>query len=429
MPSSSRERKTCVLRSALRFACYFVWLAVVLTIENPGPVRHLAAEIGLLDPATREDTSDWFEPLWYQVISRAGYRPIKARHVRIVSLTNATEEGDEELRNNICKQRARLAELVAALDQLKVGLIVIDKYFGRKSCPTSDAGTAALLEALRNAGSPVVVGLSTKDPDQWGHLTLHNSLLLDAELGDRRHILFGLVRLNQDNRKIPLEWSVTTPESLPHSDESQPNARREKALAMVAAQLWHSDVDERPTLRQLLANQTHPYASFIEAKDFYSFWAKDVICEASDQRKAAGECKSGGLDARHLANHIALVGDDMESDRHSSVIGVVPGMVLQANYIEALLDDRYFTPIDQRWSVAVLLVFSALLYFLFSWMDSPEIAAILGVSALALLGLVSYVLIVHWGCILLSSAYAGGLCVFLILRWLDCRQPRPEHAR
>src|SRR5438093_3563593 len=34
-------------------------------------------------------------------------------------------------------------------------------------------------------------------------------------------------------------------------------------------------------------------------------------------------------------------------DSHYSVIGYVPGVILHANYIEALLDQRYFKPV--RW--------------------------------------------------------------------------------
>ncbi len=49
---------------------------------------------------------------------------------------------------------------------------------------------------------------------------------------------------------------------------------------------------------------------------------------------------------RKLSGKIVLIGEiNNDMDVHASVVGKLPGMYMQANYIEALLDDRYFRPI------------------------------------------------------------------------------------
>ncbi|HAT33397.1 MAG TPA: hypothetical protein DCW29_21875 [Janthinobacterium sp.] len=59
---------------------------------------------------------------------------------------------------------------------------------------------------------------------------------------------------------------------------------------------------------------------------------------------------------------IVLVGETSEDERHLSVIGDVPGFVLHANYIEALLDQRYFNPAPWLDYVLGFLIFSAILF-------------------------------------------------------------------
>jgi CHASE2 domain-containing sensor protein len=46
-----------------------------------------------------------------------------------------------------------------------------------------------------------------------------------------------------------------------------------------------------------------------------------------------------------LRGKIVLIAENSDrEDQYNTVIGLVPGYLLHANYIEALLDDRYFSP-------------------------------------------------------------------------------------
>lgn len=83
------------------------------------------------------------------------------------------------------------------------------------------------------------------------------------------------------------------------------------------------------------------YGSFISEKKFKS---SDVIMPA-------GELLAGSPRARMFEANIVIVGGDWSSqaagrgrkiDQHESPVGPIPGALLHANYVEAILDDRTF---------------------------------------------------------------------------------------
>jgi CHASE2 domain-containing sensor protein len=85
---------------------------------------------------------------------------------------------------------------------------------------------------------------------------------------------------------------------------------------------------------------------------------------------------SDNPELRKLRDRVAVVGQVWPGqDVHESVIGAVPGVVLQANYIESLLDQRIFKPLDpwlQLLIGAVWLLLIAAPAFL--WGEQPLMA-------------------------------------------------------
>ena len=59
-----------------------------------------------------------------------------------------------------------------------------------------------------------------------------------------------------------------------------------------------------------------------------------------------------------------VIGEDIpEMDHHDTVVGNMPGYILQANYIESLLDDRLIRPVPE----AINLTYGLLIYAIFEW--------------------------------------------------------------
>jgi CHASE2 domain-containing sensor protein len=71
-----------------------------------------------------------------------------------------------------------------------------------------------------------------------------------------------------------------------------------------------------------------------------------------------------------MSGKIVLIGENFVGmDAHPSVVGKIPGLYLQANYIEALLDDRYYRPATFLDYVMAFLVFAALEFILIVYRD------------------------------------------------------------
>jgi CHASE2 domain-containing sensor protein len=58
---------------------------------------------------------------------------------------------------------------------------------------------------------------------------------------------------------------------------------------------------------------------------------------------------SADVDQWNLRKKIVVIGDAV-SDKRNNVVGHVPGVILQANFIEALLDTRYLKGLGPRWT-------------------------------------------------------------------------------
>jgi CHASE2 domain-containing sensor protein len=235
---------------------------------------------------------------------------------------------------NVCEQRLFLAQLIRAIADFLPAVIVVDKYFVTK-CGEKDDGTIQLQNAMREVGGkiPIVIGRRINDA------TAALSLMPSPEFGPKLGIREGIVNINRDTKRLPLGWTV--------SADGETKWRR--SLALKAAEAYDPKLRQKfPFLEKVIAERKPPYISFLDReqlKRYATYSTADVFC--GNQKARAGRACPAGLKEglEYLRGRIVVIGEINLDDSHFSVLGHVPGYVLQANYIEALLDQRYFKPV------------------------------------------------------------------------------------
>jgi CHASE2 domain-containing sensor protein len=94
--------------------------------------------------------------------------------------------------------------------------------------------------------------------------------------------------------------------------------------------------------------------------------------------------------------HEAAEGKGALIEGFESPIGLVPGVYLQANYVEALLDRRFALGVGPGWMLALDLVLALLLYY-FSRLPSTPIAGIAITLMFCLLIVLCYLTLANVG--------------------------------
>jgi hypothetical protein len=252
---------------------------------------------------------------------------------------------------NVCAERDFLAHLLVRINSANPAMIVIDKYFGQDTCPPpDDAGTKALIEAVdtARANRAIVVGSKTDTVavSFAGGTTRQVPVLAPAlSFGpDDKHFREGIVNISADNRRLPLQWLI-----YPSREAIAAGTRVVRdTFALSVAKLYDANLMEKsPRLSRLIANGEQPFIGFLDIHDFK--WAHLYASELCDTPRHAPDqwrhCTSEQPPPEVLTHRIVLIGEnDPDRDEFPSIVGRLPGFYLQANYIEALLDDRYYTP-------------------------------------------------------------------------------------
>jgi CHASE2 domain-containing sensor protein len=351
------------LRRKISFVIFF--LAACLITLGLETIAERAIESGdLKDPGLAPSVFELSGI--YQRIVASGPRKPAPRFTVIVPIDPAKDK-DPDL-YNVCRQRAFLSDLIRAIADLSPAVIIVDKYFATE-CGKRDAGTIALQTAMRELSPriPIVVGrrlvLDGRE-GSTGHGARTWPPLVEApefkpDLGIRE----GIVNIDPDTRRLPLGWTALS---------ANGKGEWRHSLALKAAEAYDQKLtDKYSFLRWLIANKQHPYISFLKREDlddYATYPTRDVLCgsKASRERlKTKISCpNSPRPDIGYLRGRIVIVAElNLDMDSHFSVIGRVPGYVLQANYIEALLDQRYFGPVP--WWVNYGAGF--LIYLAFHW--------------------------------------------------------------
>lgn len=268
----------------------------------------------------------------YQAIVAEPRSPMP-RYTAVIEIDPERDPGSVGL-YDICRQRRMMAALLRKVGTAMPSVIVIDKYFGQDSC--ADDVNVPLARTVSEVSEKLPVIVGRKVVQSAGYL-LPSLPLPGAQE--------SIVNLDPDSRKLPLKWQV-----FPTKEDMNQNTGLvwRETLALKAAESYERGqlLARHPRLKKLLDPVQDPYISFLGTDQFkqFRFLAGYVLCGREVRPgEDASLCPGWASELKVLSGKVVLIGDlSPEEDEHSAVVGRIPGLYVQANFIEALLDDRYY---------------------------------------------------------------------------------------
>lgn len=372
-------------RRPLSFLALIVGIAALIFLtlsEDIAPRPENSSDKGMLRVLSKD--------YWYEV---ALSRPHDhAQHVAIVTIGNdmptifGQQNSSSKTHKNLdqaCRNRLYEADLLKSLSLLHPKTIVVDMWIDPRFCTNdsvSSASTDALLSEVAKVNVPLVFAIGTYDsaallkaqPAEFQNVRNRNPPLNSTELvsmpvlhptrSPTNILTEGVAELNVDNRKIPLSWPVyETFDSVGRRDQ----LHRLDSLSIAAVRAFDAKSSVLMRLGALSgagiaipSTQLHPYTSFLSAEDLPTYRAVDVLCSSPPDMFWKDNCGSlrtspiGDLSGRAVL--IGLVGGS--TDIHQTPFGSVPGVLLQANYVESLLDGRVFRPVPFAYQIIIGIV-------------------------------------------------------------------------
>ncbi len=253
---------------------------------------------------------------------------------------------------NVCLENLYIGRVLTSLAAINPRIVVLDMRFDPNTCPPEDSGEAAVIEGVKtlceSRSTKVFVGRSVKLEQRTSSEDV-SAYDLEPAVDFRRQkgcecVREALLNIDQDSRKVPLGWTTR-----PQLD----------SLSLAVAKAAGTK-DQRARLDQLTPESPNPFVSFLKPEQFRRSMvpASDFICASDKTDSILGwrSCQLQELPATAMGikKDIVIIGDDWpEQDQHSSVVGNFPGFALQANFIESLLDNRVFQPINDSLNTAV----------------------------------------------------------------------------
>lgn len=250
-----------------------------------------------------------------------------------------------ELAGRAPVKRDYIARLIRKLDAAEAGVIAVD--FDLRS-PVSDGSmvehpdyepeTQELRKAVKEISARRVVVLpATLGFDEDGYYEARPTILggFDFAGGDVR---WGYIQLPYDKRRIPVAVELKDGKLLDSF-----------AAAVVAA----VDTTAYERLAKLDADAL-PFGSYMPEA---AFLAPGTLFSASEVMQA----EPGAL-RRELAHKIVIVSGAWSSngfrsgrrvDSHPTPAGLLPGALIHANYVEALLGERTYKPVGENLVIAL----------------------------------------------------------------------------
>jgi hypothetical protein len=370
------------------------------------------------------DQSSMSERL-YDPIAERGVRAAGSPRVAIVQIVQP------DLLEDVCASRAFLTRLVPDLAMLGAQVVMIDKYYSRSSCD-NEAINMPFQSALESSSIPVVVG---EPSDALPAGTNAAGCLAKAPdgMGFRpgTSVLQGLTRLNADTLKIPIRWPIFDATKTP---STQLAAAQGDTLSFVAAQAADPGIETRGMLPKFISSAVDPYTTFIDLPTISEMTA---LCSAEhdpvvingktiDCTKSRRPPRDLTADHQSLLGKVVAVGDISDDDMQNFPGGNKPGVYLQANYVESLLDQRFLTEVPIYLTLGVLLLFIIAVYCLYwahgpdhkPYISTPEKAGIASLIAFAALVVLSFQALLIWQYFTpLWALWGAGF--FLVFRYLE----------
>jgi CHASE2 domain-containing sensor protein len=297
--------------------------------------------------------------LGYEQIVSFGPRQPEPERVFLLEINNKTGVDDR----NVCEERQFLGEMLKSLALARPRVVVIDKFFPNRECGAATGNLLAGMVRLCQSQATVIVGRSVDDD------ALRNGspipFPLDAAIDFRKAgatcVNEGVVNLDPDFRRVSLFFPEV--QSLAHSDSPPPSLPLAAALAY----------PNHPDLSEWSSAARPPFASILRAAQFERLKrnANAFVCGSGGAWRACQE-KELRPDLKELAlAKVVVIGEVDPNDRHETVLGQFDGYLLQANYIESILDRRLIRPAPEwmNW-LAGLVVFVCFEYLFPSYVGA-----------------------------------------------------------
>ena len=375
-----------------RIAAYLTLVAIAFLIERTGD----EAENGV--PRFSETARNT-----YLRTSTFGYRKPDARYTALVLLDDkvTSHHDPPEVAFQACKRRLYLAKLIDALEVQAASVIVLDFMFNAQ-CPIEDRTLAASLSRTAER-IPVILGQNseTVGVKQAREPTLTKKGVDDRDLvpmmpsisGDAQGVTYGLIMLIADSRHIPLKWRIA--DFVPGTDDLIEHGTQD-SLALAAAMAQNRSIATSGTLSRYMQQDETPLTSFIPQYKFPYLNGLDLICRKQDPSHWE-DCTPKPDPMSIFRGRVAVLGfgeNDSGTDMHESVLGLTPGVFLQANYIECLLDDRYLT--QAWWPIELLLSFVcfAAIEIVFEFFSNIWLAVLIAMIVIACFYVISFIAVV-----------------------------------
>lgn len=369
-------------------------------------------------------------PFGYQRLTTSSRRPPRAHSVKIISLAKG-QEPDDIFAPHLCRQRVFVSKLLERVESFRPAVIVIDKYFSSEGCEEKEPN-----ERLRNSVAtspvPIIIGLQTltgREIERDERFTAAEKNAIGAtclmlapyfkfdDRGFRSTVKYGLIRLNHDTRKIPLQWSVYgDPADL---DRGTPSSMA--SLSLATAEQFQQGMPHARVLDELLSQGKHPFTGFL--REIPTISAIEVLCGKKPWTDPNWEnCQGKDLPVDNdLQNRIVIIGEfGNELDLHESVIGEISGVVLQANYVESLLDDRFLSPVNKWISLLVNLIWVVIVELCFANSSSPTLGLFYSLVSLLVLAAICYLLVLdgYFLPVWVQKVWLG----LIVVRWAQAAQ-------
>jgi CHASE2 domain-containing sensor protein len=311
---------------------------------------------------------------FHQFLTNWGPHQQFVKLVRVVDITD--EDHWKYFGGAQPTSRAFLADIVTECTQdgTKAAAIAVDvqlqappgKAAGEDNSQWTEDDTK-LLSAIDEAigrGVPVILGVGLVK-DSYGRWIRQPNIFSDEELplrtqtnncSDGGCVALGYFNLPSDMRQIPLQTLVT-------SDQGPGVTLDSLALATVTGYEERMGLQpkthDKPLIAESLASGEFVYGGFIPAAVF------------KKQAIPSIPLSKGDPVARKMCDgHIVLVGGSWHKvqgtgpleDGSDSPVGEMSGVYLNANYVEALLDDRYKRDVPLWFALTADFLLAAILY-------------------------------------------------------------------
>jgi hypothetical protein len=364
----------------------------------------------------------------YQQLLTAPRKPI-VRYTAIIEI-NPDLDIPTVSAANVCDERSFLARLLGRVVREAPSVVVIDKRFGRNSCAASDAGTRETCRGREGGqGNSTGVGRGGGAPSRRAHPHAIGSIALRCRQPRSRRTTApnaGLVNVADDNRRLPLNWLVYP--NLASTKAGQPYPV--DSLGLAAAKLHEPRLlQDNSRLASVLDKGEQPFLGFLTPEQYagHRIYASEALCGhrlANDEEWRT--CSVDNPLPISLRGRVVVIGESSPyMDQHRTIVGRIPGFYLHANYVEALLDDRFFRPAGPLPDVAFSLVFLVVLELILVlfhhsvWRAAASIAALVCVTVLAL-----YFIVFFWTIYLDPILITGAALAIKIMHLAFASVPR-----